>query len=279
MQKIYFEVKSNNQQIVRLDLRKSNYQTKVPINIFLHGFKAFRNWGFIPYLSEKLAKNVGITINIDFSLNGISDEQNMLYDIDIFRKNTVSQELDDINKLLDAIKDGYFNKEIESIWNGEINLIGHSLGGAVSIITAFERNDINKIVLWSSISKLDRNTERQKAQWREKTYLEFTENRSGQTLILDVEYLEDKERNTERFNLRKIISELTNPICIIQGKLDFVTKLSEAETLEKLAVKSSDLETLYIEKGNHTFGAYHPFLQTNDVLEMSISKTIEFLNK
>lgn len=279
MEKLYFEIINDNNDLIKFDLRKKSYNQKLPLNIILHGFKAFRNWGFIPYLAEKLSEQSGPTINLDFSLNGIIDENKMLYDNSKFRINTISQELKDLNILLDYIKSNNFINNLNSCWNGEINLIGHSLGGAVSIITAHERNDINKIILWNSISKSDRNTERQKKEWREKGYIEFTENKSGQTLFLDVEYLEDKERNKKLFDLRGKIAELNIPICIIQGKIDLTVRYNEAEILEKSAVNSKKLEAHYIEKCNHTFGVSNPFLSTNENLDYAINKTIEFIKK
>ena len=279
MEKLYFEIFNDNNDLIKFDLRKKIYSQKSPLNIILHGFKAFRNWGFIPRMAEKLSEQSGPTINLDFSLNGVIDEGKMLYDNSKFRKNTISQELKDLNILLDYIKSNNFNINLSECWNGEINLIGHSLGGAISIITAHERNDINKIILWNSISKSDRNTERQKKEWREKGYIEFTESKSGQTLFLDVEYLEDKERNKKRFDLRGKISELKIPICIIQGKLDLTVRYNEAEALEKSAVNSISLEAHYIEKCNHTFGVSNPFISTNENLDYAINKTIEFINK
>lgn len=277
MKKIFFEVNNNLNLPIKFDLRRNNYNHKSPLNIVIHGFKAFRNWGFIPYLCDKLAENSGPTINLDFSLNGIENEEKMLYNPDLFRKNTVSQQLEDINILLDYIKSDEFLYNIEDVWNGEINLIGHSLGGAVSIVTAGERDDISRIVLWGTISKTDRNTERQKKEWRETGYIEFKESHSGQLLYLNVEYLNDKELNKDRIDLRRIISELEIPICIIHGKLDFTVRLNEAEILENLSKKSSKLESLYIEKSNHTFGVSHPFTKTNDGLELAIEKTIDFV--
>lgn len=279
MEKIFFELLNSKNHKIKFDLRKKSYSKKLPINIVLHGFKAFRNWGFIPFLSYKLAEFSGPTINIDFSLNGIEDEEGMLYNPDLFRINTVSQQLEDLNLTLDYIKSSDFENNVKDIWDGTFNLIGHSLGGAISIVTANERKEINKIILWGTISKTDRNTERQKKEWREKGFIEFKESHSGQILYLDVEYLEDKERNKERIDLRKIISNLSIPICIIHGKLDFTVKLNEAEILEKLAIKSSDLDTLYIEKCNHTFGVSHPFSKSNDGLELAIEKTFNFINK
>lgn len=279
MEKTFFEILNDINLPIKFDLRIGEYESKQPLNIILHGFKAYRNWGFIPYLAENLANNCGPTINLDFSLNGILDEEKVLYDVDKFRSNTVSQQLCDINFLLNELKnvDSVIFNKLKDCWNGEINLIGHSLGGACSIVTAYENSQISKIILWGTISKTDRNTKRQKDEWRKTGFIQFTESHSGQILFLDVEYLEDKERNAERIDLRKKISELEIPICIIHGKLDFTVKINEAEILIKSASKSKNLEFLFIDRCNHTFGVGHNFDGTNYGLDLAIEKTINFI--
>lgn len=276
----YFEILNNIQLPIKLDLRTKEYSDKKPLNIILHGFKAYRNWGFIPYFSERFADEIGPTINLDFSLNGIINEKEMLYDVDLFRTNTVSQQLKDIEILLNEVKspNSEINKILTPIWNGEINLIGHSLGGACALITANRDDSISSVVLLGTISKTDRNTDRQKKEWRENGFIEFKESHSGQILYLDVEYLEDKERNKDKIDLREIISYLEIPICVIHGKLDFTVPIKEAQILIDKAKKSTKLESLFIEKCNHTFGVKHNFTVTNESLELTIDKIKSFIN-
>jgi hypothetical protein len=276
----YFEILNNIQVPIKLDLRLLDYKEKKPLNIILHGFKAYRNWGFIPYFAERFTKDIGPTINFDFSLNGIDNEKEMLYNVDLFRTNTVSQQLKDIEILLNEINDSNseINKLLSPIWNGKVNLIGHSLGGACSLISAESFSQISSVVLLGSISKTDRNTERQKREWREKGFIEFKESYSGQILYLDVEYLEDKERNKDKIDLRRIISKLEVAICVIHGKLDFTVPLKEAEILIERAKNSKILEYLFIDKCNHTFGVSHQFNETNTSLELTIDKIKSFLN-
>ena len=39
--------------------------------IFLHGFKGFKDWGFVPYLGDYLSDNGFFVITFNFSHNGV----------------------------------------------------------------------------------------------------------------------------------------------------------------------------------------------------------------
>lgn len=274
MTKNFFEITVGDDLTVRGDLY-INSTDKQPIIIVTHGFKAYREWGFFPYMAEQFAKADMIVLNIDFSLNGVVDAEKGIFDVDKFRAITVSQEIVDLNAVIDNLEIILSENNIDN-WNGKIFLFGHSLGGAVSIITATKRDDISKVVTWGSIGDIDRNTDRQKADWRAKGVMEFENRLTGQLLYLDVEYLEDKLRNKSEYDLEKCASELQIPLLVVHGDKDFTVRMGEAEMLHNSAPNS---ELAVIKKANHTFNCRHPFTGTNDILEESINTTVEFLRK
>lgn len=275
MIKKYFELPVAQDLIVRGDIYNIPNSEKQPIIIVTHGFKAYREWGFFPYMAEQYAESGMIVLNIDFSLNGVIDPVKGTFDIDKFRAITVTQEIADLNAVIDNLNQILAENEIEN-WNGEIYLYGHSLGGAVSIITASKRKDISKVVTWGSIGDIDRNTDRQKADWRAKGVMEFENRITGQILYLDVEYLEDKLRNKSDYDLEKCASELTMPLLVVHGDKDFTVRMGDAERLHNSAPNS---ELAIINKCNHTFNCRHPFTGTNEILEETINTTIGFLQK
>lgn len=274
MNKNTFALQVNNGLAVKGDIFHAD-STSQPVMIISHGFKAYREWGFFPYMAEQYAQSGMIVINIDFSQNGIVDAEKGIFDADIFRTVTVSQEISDLNAVINNLQH-ILDQESVKEWNGEVYLVGHSLGGAVSIITASQRNDISKIVTWGSIGDIDRNSQRQKDEWRAKGVMEFENRITGQMLYLDVEYLEDKLRNKEKYDLEKCISKLDIPVLIVHGDKDFTVSTKEAKLLDN-AAKNSEL--CIINKANHTFNCRHPFTGTNDILDQAINSTIEFIEK
>lgn len=242
---------------INFDLRSPNTEgqeniKKFPLVLFLHGFKGYKDWGFIPYFCEKLSEN-NIVINMDFSLNGMIDSENIIYDSELFRKNTISQQIEDANSVLDYIipilnGTNYFN--------GEIYLIGHSLGGATSIFLSTIRKDINKIVLLASISQIHRNTERQKNLWKEKGYIEVKVPPKNQVLFLDYSYQDDKDKNYTPNQILEDLSKFNGEILIIHGKQDVTVKVTEAQDLYKYRQNNGLIDKTkleIIEKCGHTF--------------------------
>lgn len=244
---------------------ETNLNSK-PFVIISHGYKGFKDWGFIPYLSEMISQNNCIAINLDFSLNGIVDSKNSIFDPEFFALNTVSQEIEDLNILIDFLKIKFMN-----LWNGKIYLIGHSLGGAISIITANERNDISGICLMGTISTLDRNTQRQKDLWRATGRVEMKIPLTNQIIWQNVEYLEDKENNKERFNLLNCVSKLNMPILIIHGEQDVTVRIKEAKLLLESTINNNQAILELIPQCNHIFNVKHPFNVASKQIEQAFN--------
>ncbi|MDC1067591.1 alpha/beta fold hydrolase, partial [Candidatus Kapabacteria bacterium] len=275
MNNIYIQFESKEQLPIKCDLLLNNSGDKKPLVILLHGFKSFRNWGFNPWISDKLNKKSFNVLNFDFSRNGISDQQKMIYDVELFRKNTVGIELDDIDIILNSLNS---IEQLTSKWNGDVYLIGHSMGGAISAITAQKFPIIKKISLWGAISKWNRNSSRQKQEWKEKGYMEFKENSTGQTIFLDYSYLQYKEQNTDKIDIRNSIKNIDIPIQIVHGEQDFTVPAKEGEILYSLALNPKS-EIKLIPKTGHTFGVRHPMIEANPALETAINSTIDFFNR
>jgi len=276
LNKTYFELNNQHVRIISSDLYyPSNLSKKNPLIFICHGFKGFKDWGFFPYVSETLALNGFITICFDFSLNGKPDKNLFVTNIHDFANNTVSHELDDLNDLITAIQNNSIDefKPLKEFWNGEIYLLGHSLGAAISILTALNNPKITKIALWAPIAKFDRYTKRQKDVWKQNGFLEYTNQKTNQLLRMNISYLLDVENNKEKFNLPSAIANLIIPILIVHGKQDVTVPLAEVQMLIEA---NQEIRAKIIEKTAHTFGVEHPFSETNPALEEAINSTIDF---
>jgi uncharacterized protein len=267
------KIQTPNGHTINLDIRYPEGGKDMPIAIFSHGFKGYKDWGFIPYYCNALAENSVIAVNFDFSMNGISDQSSGLFDADIFAYNTISQEISDINQVMQ------FALELEELKfnsNGKLILIGHSLGGAISILAAKNKNNINKIILLASISNCNRYTKRQSAEWKKLGKLEFEIYETKQKLYLDKSFLDDIEENYPPSRLCDILGELQTPILILHGTEDLSVRIIEGEQLQN-AAKNAKL--IRIPNTGHTFGVASKFTVTNDKLEYIINESINFIHE
>ncbi|MDX9924458.1 MAG: alpha/beta hydrolase [Ignavibacteriaceae bacterium] len=242
---------------------------------FVHGFKGFKDWGFGPYIGEYFAENGFTAILFNFSHNGVPDNSTEFTELEKFSKNTFSREISELNQIIDAAKNGFFEDSIPK----EIGIIGHSRGGAITILTAYKRDDINSIALWASVSNLDRYSVRQKEVWKKKGVFEVLNQRTKQVMSLGIGLLEDLEKNkNSTLNIKKAINSLKIPIFIGHGEQDLAVKIQEAEDLYSWSNKEKT-EFLKISSTGHTFDMVHPHEKTNEKFEYLLSKTLLFFKR
>jgi pimeloyl-ACP methyl ester carboxylesterase len=262
------------------DIRYRENSLKKPIVIFFHGFKSFRNWGFIPYICEKLAENDAIAINLDFSMNGIIAENPVIFSIDKFAQNTVSQELADARELIKLLRLNNINEDLNQVlknWNDEIILMGHSRGAGIALILANEMK-INKLILLATISTFDRYTERLKQEWLSKGFLEFQDAMSKQVLRMNSTYLIDLTNNKKKFDLYEIASKIEIPVLFIHGENDITERPEKAKEIYYLIENNqkSNCNFVLLKKANHLFNVTHPFEKTNIFLEEALNNIKRF---
>lgn len=252
--------------------------TELPLLIIMHGFKGWKDWGFIPYLSESLANLNAIAIRFNFSLNGMSEGDDMVSFPEKFASNTVSREISDLIELYSHIKNGTLVEinSIDKIWNGKVYLIGHSLGGAVGVL-ASEEIKPDGIILLASISRFARYTERQKEQWRKDGFMKFINSRTGQELSINLSYLEDIEKNNYNEKLIETLKKYNRPVLIIHGREDLTVPLEEAYELVNTGNLNTNRFLKIIEKTGHLFGIEHPFVKTSNAMEQVITLTKNFI--
>ncbi len=242
---------------------------------FVHGFKGFKDWGFGPYIGEYFAQNGFTAILFNFSHNGVSGNSSEFTELEKFSRNTFSREISELNQIIDAAKNGFFEDSIPK----EIGIIGHSRGGAITILTAYKRDDINSIALWATVSNLDRYSVRQKEVWKKKGIFEVLNQRTKQIMSLGIGLLEDLEKNKDStLNIKKAINSIKIPIFIGHGEQDLAVKIQEAEDLYSWSNKEKT-DFLKISSTGHTFDMVHPHEKTNEKFEYLLSKTLLFFKR
>ncbi len=244
--------------------------------IFVHGFKGFKDWGFNPYLADYFSKNGFFVITFNFSLNGVGSNLTEFTELDKFAKNTYSREVAELNYLISSYNNGFFG-EINS--EKKIGLLGHSRGGAISILVGSANENVSAVATWSAVAKLDRYSERQKKDWKEKGYFEVLNTRTNQLMRMNYSFLEDIEKNKKlSLNLESAIMKLRKPFLIAHGDQDLAVPVDEANFLYQWSDKSLT-ELFIIHNTGHTFNVQHPFAGTNEKFDKLLNETNKFFIK
>lgn len=243
-----------------------------PAIICVHGFKGFKDWGFWHYTGEILTSKNYFVITFNFSYNGVSIGKEEFDEPEKFAENTYSREVNELNELIDATAGGFF----EGVKFNSIGLLGHSRGGADAIIAASENSKVNALVTWASIAELDRYSDRQKSEWRQKGYLEVINSRTKQVMRMNLTLLEDIDSNADgRLNIKKAVSSLNIPYLIIHGDQDLAVNVHEAKLLYEYSNKK-ETEIQLVKAAGHTFDIKHPFEGSNDKFDKVIGLTVNF---
>ena len=123
----------------------------VPVAVFFHGFKGFKDWGYWRLAAEAFAASGIAFLRCNFSHNGTTPEQPEDFaDLEAFGQNNYSKELADI----DAVLNWLHRPETQAQHPVDLNrlcLIGHSRGGGLAIIAAREDTRIQQLITWASV--------------------------------------------------------------------------------------------------------------------------------
>ncbi|MGE8554188.1 MAG: alpha/beta hydrolase family protein [Chryseobacterium jejuense] len=256
------------------DIFYSDTQKKLPLVIFVHGYKGYKDWGAWDLMGQRFAEAGFFFVKFNFSHNGTTvDDPCHFADLEAFGNNNYSKELSDLGVVIDHfIQDPHVDQD-------KIVLIGHSRGGGISIVKTFEDERINGLITLASVDTLDRfPTGDFFENWKKEGVYYALNGRTHQEMPHYYQFYEDYEKNIHRFDVERATEMAKAYMLIIHGTEDEAVEVKHAEHLHILNPNS---ELFLIEGGNHTFGAKEPWSDSNlpNDLNRVTEKCIDFLVK
>src|SRR5437867_1303877 len=223
-----------------------------PAVIICHSFMAFKDWGFFPYISMKIAQAGFVAVTFNFSLNGVAGNGNRITELANFERNTFSRELHDLKIVTDAVSGNELG--IGGIDPRKISLLGHSRGGGIAIVFSSTDDRIRALVTWAAISSFDRWTQRQKEKWHTLGYLPLARDSSISPLRIGVELLNDYRQHSDQLNIALAAGSLRIPWLLIHGKADVLVDPAEAEALYAASNKNKT-DLILLDGVGHLYNA------------------------
>jgi pimeloyl-ACP methyl ester carboxylesterase len=270
-------INGKHQKPIVIDVTYPENKTNLPIIIFCHGYKGFKDWGAWNLMAKQFAETGFCFIKFNFSYNGGTVEQPIDFpDLEAFGNNNYTKELDDLETVIEWV----FNyPDIEKIGNpNNMSLLGHSRGGGITLIKAEEDSRIKNVISLASVSDLgSRMTALCDLETWKQTGVTFVVNgRTKQQMPHYYQFYEDFKANEERLTIKRAVSNLKIPHLIIHGNKDTSVLMDEAENLHQWN-PNSDLQI--IDGANHVFGANHPWEKEDSPnhLNQAIKKCLTFL--
>jgi uncharacterized protein len=246
----HFSLIGANNKPIDGDLTYDENNTNMPLVIFVHGFKGFKDWGAHHLVARHFLQNGYRYLKFNLSHSGVQSEKpNDVTDMETFANNTVSKEMLDVDIVI--------NHAIQYLGVDGVYLIGHSRGGGVSILQAANNPYVKGLITWSAIADFSSLWKKeQQEQWRKDGKIEVMNARTKEKMPLNVTLLEDFEENRERLDILAAAKKVNVPWLIVQGDDDVNVPL---ETAEKLANANAASRLVKISGANHVYGALHPY--------------------
>ncbi|MEZ5332240.1 MAG: alpha/beta fold hydrolase [Thermoanaerobaculia bacterium] len=229
-----------------------------PVVVICHGFKGFMEWGFFPPLAELLAARGFTVVRFNLSGSGMRPGEDRVRDEAAFRHATIGRDVEDQTAVLRAVLEGRL--AAGRVDTGRVGLLGHSRGGGTTLLLAASelgREHTRALVTWSAVGTFDRFGAEEKRAWRGAGEAPVVNSRTGQTLLVSSEVLDDIETRADAYDLAAAAGRRQAPWLIVHGSADETVPVAEGRALAAAAAEPVDLHV--VEGASHTFGAQHPF--------------------
>ncbi len=238
--------------------------------LVLHGFKGFKDWGFFPYLLQRLAAAGHAVVSFNFSGSGIGTHPDRFTELEAFAANTLSRELEEVGWVADWMMGG----DLLPRRPQRLALLGHSRGGGVAVLQAASDERVRALATWSGVSTFDRWSAATKEEWREIKRIYVLNSRTGQQMPLDVGLLEDIEANRERLDVLGAAARVAVPWLILHGEDDRTVEMDEARALARVAARG---RLSVIARAGHTYEVRHPCEGPSPELDQAVEQTLAHL--
>jgi len=253
---IVLEKEGNKPILVDFFYNSSN--NKMPVIIFCHGYKGYKDWGAWNLVAKEFANNNFFFLKFNFSHNGGTVENPIDFpDLNAFGNNNFTHELNDIERVLSFISENTeFSKNIDLT---NIFLIGHSRGGGLCAIKASENKQIKGLITWAGVSnfKIRFNEGSQEfKEWKDKGVKYVENKRTKQQMPHFFQFYLDFKENEKRFNIQSAVQSLKIPFLVIHGDNDKSVLQNEGRDLHSWNKNSKFFS---VKNGTHTFSSMHPW--------------------
>lgn len=226
--------------------------------LFLHGFKGFKDWGHFPVFCRDLAAAGFAVLAFNLSKNGTDESLVNLNRMDLFRKQTLSGDLDEVGLILKAIDKGEIRIDGCHMDASNTGIIGHSRGGTTAVAAAAEYVEISTLVTWSAVADFTKFWSKELVQQWEKEGVAYILNaRTGEQMPVDKMVYDDSRQNAARINPINRITEVHTPALFIHGSADEGVHPNNSRQLWKNC-PAEDKDLMIINNAGHTFGSAQP---------------------
>lgn len=247
-----------------------------PAVVVCHGFKGFMEWGFFPYVADRLARAGMTAVSFNFSGSGVGPDGESFSEPERFRRATISNDLADLANVVERLRGGTLVSGLRP--SPALGLLGHSRGGGVALLHAAGDSGVGALVTWAAVGTFVRWSDGAVQEWRSRGTIDIVNARTGEVLPLEVDYLEDLEAKGEVLSLERAAAAVEAPWLIVHGDADESVPVEEGRAHFAVAGDGGAVLEL-IPGAGHTLGARHPWPGTTPELERAMDRTLDWFSR
>lgn len=220
--------------------------------LLLHGYKGYKDYGFIPVLANDLCERGVLVHRFNFSTSGMTNDIETFARADLFELDTWTRQVNDVRRIARAVREG------EIAGSGfAMFLIGHSRGGATALLSAGRHRDELGLAGVATINAVDRccrMREDEQQATLERGYMMTESARTKQQLRIDAGWLREQLELPEDHDVLLQGSRCGIPACILHGVAD------DAVTMDAGLAIAHKLNTplIELENANHVLNMLNP---------------------
>ncbi len=274
-----FIIAGTNTLPMLADIQYNENAGKQPLIIYAHGFCGFKDWGNFDLIAREFVDAGFSFLKFNFSHNGTTPETPEEFtNLDAFGHNNYSIEIEDLKKVINFL---LLPNEFSAFINtNEIGLIGHSMGGGISILTAAQCPNVKALGTWASIAECvtpwKNWSAEQLEKWKKDGVAYYFNGRTKQELPLYYQLHQDFEKKHNELDIIAAAKKLQIPFLICHGTEDTSVPITAAKELQEASGGE-----LFILETDHVFGRKHPceIKELPEATKKLVEKTIHFFRQ
>ncbi len=215
-----------------------------------HGFKGYKDYGFLPRLADRAAAAGLIAHRFNFSHSGMTERLETFEKPELFERDTWGRQVEDLTRVVERIAEPA---------GLPIVLFGHSRGGLTTLLTAAKLGArVAGVVSAAAPADACRLEPEQRAMLLRTGRVASFSSRTQQVLHVGRAWLEDIEADPEAVDPLRAVARLTAPLLLLHGDEDETVPPQDLRHLRAAAPAQADVEAVMIPGANHVFNAPNP---------------------
>ena len=231
----------------------------------------FKDWGFLPYVAERLARAGLAVVSFNFSGAGVGEASDTFDEPERFGHNTYTKELHDLDVVLEAVTSGAFDFRPSAY-----GLFGHSAGGGIAVLRAAQDERVRALVTWAAVARFGRLIAPLTDELRRTGTARVSSQRSGPELPLYRDMLDDLDAHgAGPLDVVRAAGAVRAPWLIVHGTADQTVPWGDGRDLHR-AARAGERELFLVDGAGHGFSAGHPWAGSNTALEQVVRRTVDW---